>query len=519
MASWPPGLPQGDQARKTLPHGEARPLSTRASHRKRASREPGFNPQRPARERARRRARAWDDMLEERARELVDRLGLDFDAALEMCLEDDSAKDAAATSQLAAELGVSTAEARALLLENDRAAAASSGGERAPFAAPAASPAPLPPPPTVGEPTAAELASALGMSESEARALVGDVEPARAPPPPAAAYDDDDDEQLVDRRRHAPEARAAESEVEIEVALSAAAWARVEAELVDMAESHECELEVDCRAGSGPSILIHGAADAAELVAKVARSATEPVSADAGGDEASWALLQQMFDEVLERRARFLARPGRGGGGGGRDADIPNFLSLSLAGGAGRASSRVRRRVRARPRRRHRARAPTHARRPPERRLGRRRLVPRALLRGARRGRAPRAALAQPRVGDSRGARCGRARRGRGARPARRSSRSVRPRARERRARVRARHLAERSSELGVVAGCPTRSSLFRWPAARASNTRLTRLGRRPRSPRIPSRPRAKPSTFRSARARRRKMTRRSRIGSRKRSR
>ena len=65
-------------------------------------------------------------MLEERARELVDRLGLDFDAALEMCLEDDSAKDAAATSQLAAELGVSTAEARALLLENDRAAAASS---------------------------------------------------------------------------------------------------------------------------------------------------------------------------------------------------------------------------------------------------------------------------------------------------------------------------------------------------------------------------------------------------------
>ena len=61
-------------------------------------------------------------MLEERARELVDRLGLDFDAALEMCLEDDSAKDAAATSQLAAELGVSTAEARALLLENDRAA-------------------------------------------------------------------------------------------------------------------------------------------------------------------------------------------------------------------------------------------------------------------------------------------------------------------------------------------------------------------------------------------------------------
>ena len=40
-------------------------------------------------------------MLEERARELVDRLGLDFDAALEMCLEDDSAKDAAATSQLA----------------------------------------------------------------------------------------------------------------------------------------------------------------------------------------------------------------------------------------------------------------------------------------------------------------------------------------------------------------------------------------------------------------------------------
>ena len=51
-------------------------------------------------------------------------------------------------------------------------------------------------------------------------------------------------------------------------------------------------------------------------MAKVARSATEPVSADAGGDEASWALLQQMFDEVLERARAFLARPGRGGGGG-----------------------------------------------------------------------------------------------------------------------------------------------------------------------------------------------------------
>ena len=44
-------------------------------------------------------------MLEERARELVDRLGLDFDAALEMCLEDDSAKDAAASQLLSLAAG------------------------------------------------------------------------------------------------------------------------------------------------------------------------------------------------------------------------------------------------------------------------------------------------------------------------------------------------------------------------------------------------------------------------------